>query len=178
MKKQLLVSLVVLIGILAGSASAQEVTIHHGFLFFASEKYTMDQGTYGIYEDGHEFKELLKDNPKALSKFKSYQGWHTTALVSTGLSLAAFVFGGFCYMDAVNKEIPEGTGVIALASGGGLLALGFIFEFISYGSISGAAETYNKGLMDDESSATFDPVPSTAIALLPGGGQFALTWRF
>ncbi|MFC1654758.1 hypothetical protein ACFL2F_03035 [Myxococcota bacterium] len=32
----------------AGSVLAQEVTIHHGFLFFAGEKYTMDEKTYGI----------------------------------------------------------------------------------------------------------------------------------
>ena len=60
-------TLVVLAGLfLATPALAQEATIHHGFLFFAGESYTVDEETFGIYEDGHEFADLIKENPEAL----------------------------------------------------------------------------------------------------------------
>ena len=88
-------TLVVLAGLfLATPALAQEATIHHGFLFFAGESYTVDEETFGIYEDGHEFADLIKENPEALAKFHSYRTWHNTANVSLELPLAAMALGG------------------------------------------------------------------------------------
>lgn len=178
--------LVVLAGMLfAIPAVAQEATIHHGFLFFSGESYTMDEQTYGIYEDGHEFAELIKENPEALAKFHSYRTWHITANVSLGLSLAAIAFGGVAYMPGVQKNLPDNTGIYAFAAGGGLLLLSCVFEFISWGRISSAAETYNSGLMenvDDGSEGSLMPASPSGLrlALLPSisGGMLALGWSF
>ena len=174
------VLLALLLMMLPGSAmvQAQEATIHHGFLFFASEKYTVDEETFGIYDDGHLFTDLIKENQAAMDAFGSYRGWHITANVFTGLSFAAIVLGGVVYIPGVDKEVPEVTGVVCFATGGGLLVLGMIFEFIAWGNISEAAEIYNRDLIDEGPALKFDPIPTPTLALSDDGGHFALTWRF
>lgn len=165
----------------AASATAQEAIIHHGFLFFAGEQYTVDEETFGIYDDGHRFEELISDNPEALSQFHSYEGWHTTAIVATSLSIAAVVFGGAYYMfeKDMSESLGESTGIASFAAGGGLLALGMVFEFIAWGSISSAAETYNEALMDEGPGIGLDGVPLPSVAVTDdGGAHLALTWRF
>jgi hypothetical protein len=163
-----------------GTVPAQEVTIHHGFLFFASEKYTMDEKTYGIYEDGNLFEDVIKDNAEALSQFSSFKTWHTIAIVSTGAAIAACAFGGGYYMfeDDLSEDLGESFGLIMFAAGGGLLVLGFVFEFISWGSISSAAETYNKDLMDEGPALKLDGIPVPTVAVGPDSAHLALTWRF
>jgi hypothetical protein len=162
----------------AASAASQEAKIHHGFLFFAVEKYTMDEKTYGIYDDGHEFQRLIKENPRALEQYQSYRTWHTTALVFTGLSLASFAFGGAYYIfeKDMSSALGNGAGLIGLAGGGGLLALGFVFEFVSWGSLTRAAEIYNKGLMDDGPGSASNNAWKPTLALAPG--SFSLTWKY
>lgn len=167
--------------LVAGNTTAQEAAIHHGFLFFAGEHYTVDEETFGIYDDGHLFEELIKDNPEALSQFHSYEGWHTTAIVATSLSIAAIVFGGAYYMfeKDMSESLGNSAGIASFAAGGGLLALGMVFEFIAWGSISSAAETYNEDLMDDGPGAGLDGMPIPTVAVTNGGGaHLALTWRF
>ncbi|RLB57549.1 MAG: hypothetical protein DRI34_07525 [Deltaproteobacteria bacterium] len=167
---------------LATPALAQEATIHHGFLFFAGESYTVDEETFGIYEDGHEFADLIKENPEALAKFHSYRTWHITANVSLGLSLAAMAFGGVAYMPGVQKNLPDNIGIYAFAAGGGLLLLSCVFEFISWGQISSAAEIYNSGLMDDGAEGRLLPSRpagfTVALAPTDSGGMLALGWNF
>jgi len=178
--------LIVIFGIFAtigvflvtAGASAQEVEIHHGFIFYAGN-YSVDEETFGLYEDGHEIATLLKEVPAALGAFHSFETWHTMGNVFTGLSLAAFAFGGVCYMPGVKDELPGSTGIISFASGGGLLVLGVVFEFISWSSIGSAAELYNKEMeVDDGPALRFDPVPLPALTLGEGGANLALTWRF
>ncbi|HUU00023.1 MAG TPA: hypothetical protein VM425_01135 [Myxococcota bacterium] len=159
-------------------AQAQEATVHHGFLFFAGEKYTVDEKTYGIYDDGHEFEKLIGENPEALSAFGSYEAWHITADVFTGLSFAAIVFGAVYYMPGVAKKLPESTGIISFASGGGLLVAGIVFELFAYGSISSAAEIYNRELIDEGPALELNKVPVPTLALTPGGAQLAFSWHF
>jgi hypothetical protein len=156
---------------------AQELTVHHGF-WWGGEKYTVDEETFGIYQDGHLFENLIKDNPEALSAFHSYEGWHLTGQVTLGLSLAAIVFGGVTYIPGVDKEIPEPAGVIGFAVGGGLLAVAAVFEFISWGSIGSAAETFNKGLIDDGASGFKLKSPIPSLAMTGDGAHLALTWAF
>jgi hypothetical protein len=162
------------------SAQAQEATIRHGFLFFAGEKYTMDEKTYGINEDGHEYRELIRNNPEALSSFTNYRIWHTTAIVSTSLSIASFVFGGVFYIfeKDLSDKIGANTGIIALATGGGLLALGIGFEFISWGRISRSAEVYNKGLMDEGPGEVGSRLPVPSLAVTKDSARLMLTWAF
>ena len=161
------------------SAQAQEAKIHHGFLFFAGESYTMDEKAYGINEDGHEYSELIRNNPEALSAFKNYRGWHTTAIVSTSLSIAAFVFGGVYYIfeKDLSDKIGKNTGIISLATGGGLLALGMAFEFIAWGRISSSAEIYNKGLID-EGPVGASRLPLPSLAFTKDSAHLVLTGRF
>ncbi len=174
----IVVSVVVCV-LLISSAQAQEAKIRHGFLFFAGESYTMDEKTYGINDDGNEYSALIRNNPEALSAFNHYRIWHTTAIVSTSLAIAAFVFGGVYYIfkkDLADK-IGQNTGIIALATGGGLLALGVAFEFISWGRISSSAAIYNKGLLDEgPGEVSRLPVPSLAFA--KDSAHLMLTWRY
>ncbi|MBW1811553.1 MAG: hypothetical protein JRJ87_25425 [Deltaproteobacteria bacterium] len=174
------VTLALSIALFVGTATvhAQEATIHHGFLFFAGEKYAVDEEIYGIYDDGNLFEDLIKENAAALDQFKSYRAWHITANVFTSFSFAAIVFGAVCYMPGVDKHLEPPAGIIGFASGGGLLVLGMVFEFIAWGSITGAAETYNKELIDEGPSLKLNGMPTPTLALAPGGGHFALTWRF
>jgi hypothetical protein len=176
----IMLSVFCLMAVMSNKSFAQEANIHHGFLFFASEKYTVDEKTFGINEDGHLFEELIKDNKEALSQLNSYKAWHTTAFVFTGLSAAAFLFGGAYYIfeKDMSNSLGESAGIISFTSGGGLLALGVIFEFISWGSISGAAETYNKSLMDDGTTWKLDNSPSYNISLMIGGSSIGLRLQF
>jgi len=176
--RYLLAVVVSFVVFLSVPAAAQEATIHHGFLFFAGEKYTMDEETFGIYDDGHEFEELIKDNPEALSAFGTYRGLHITANVAWGLSFAAIVFGGAAYIPGVDKKLGDTAGIIGFATGGGLLLLGTVFEFIAWGQISSAAEIYNRDLIDEGPALKIDPVPTPTLAVGPDGGHLALTWRF
>lgn len=160
-------------------AGAQEVKIHHGFLFFAGETYTVDEQTFGIYEDGHEFAKLIGENKEALDYFHSYRSWHTTAYVMVGFSCAAIVFGGVVFMPGMDKHISSDVGLYSFASAGGFLALGFVFEFVAWGKISSAAEIYNKGLFDDGTGALdIDMKPTLAFSPLDQGGVLTLAWRF
>ena len=164
------------IPMLTSNATAQELTVHHGF-WWGGEEYTVDEETFGINQDGHKFEIVIKDNPEASSAFSSYQGWHTTGQVTLGLSLAAIVFGGVTYIPGLDKDIPEPAGMIGFAIGGGLLALAVTFEFISWGRVSSAAEIYNKDLIDDETAFRLkSPVPS--LAMTDDGAHLALTWTF
>jgi hypothetical protein len=182
-KKLVTVAILAAFALAAGSAGAQEVTIHHGFLFFAGEKYTMDEKTYGIYDPSNKLEEVLKENADALSSFHSYQTWHTIANISAGTSFGLIALG-LLYQgiyDEVSKDLDLGENggwLIAGVGGGGLLALSFIFEFIAWGSISSAAETYNKELMDEGPALKLDPVPIPTLAVGPKSAHLALTWRF
>ena len=160
------------------SAAAQEASVSHGFLFFASEKYTVDEQTYGIWDDGHEFIDLIKENPQAVTAFRSYRAWHAAANVSVGLSLAAFVFGGISYMPGVRKSFPDSTGLIAFGAGGGLVVVGCIFEFIAWGRISNAAEIYNRGLFDDGTVGQAPATPTVTLVPTDGGATVAVGMRF
>jgi hypothetical protein len=163
---------------LATKASAQEVQIHHGFIFYAG-KYSVDDETFGLYADGHELDALLKEVPKAREAFHSFETWHTMGNVFTGLSLAAIVFGGVAYMPGVKEEVPEITGIVSFAAGGGLLVLGLVFEFVSWSRISTAAELYNKEMdVDDGTSQRWKLVPIPSLALADGGAQLGLGWQF
>jgi len=175
MKKTLSMAVVFALALFPGLLSAQEVKIDHGFLFFAGGKYTLDEKVYGIYEDGHEFSKLIAENKKALDYYNSYRTWHVTANVMFGFSLAAFAFGGVCYMPGVEKNLPDNTGIYGFAAGGGFMLLSVLFEFISWGSLGSAAETYNKGVMIDETSSL---VPRLQFARLRDGGVLALNWQF
>jgi len=180
MRNHLLVAVLVLCTLAGAAVSAQEVKVHHGFLFFAGEKYTMDEKTYGIYEDGHLFTDVIKENPEAMDAFKSYKTWHVMSLVATGVGLAAFVFGGVYYLfeKDMSEAMGSSAGVIGFATGGGLIVLGMVCEFVAWGNITDAATTYNKKLIDEGpgGSASLEPslVPQVAI----GPGALALTWRF
>ncbi len=163
----------------AGNVYAQEASIEHGFLFFSGEKYVMDEKTYGIYEDGNRFEDLIKENADALSEFGSYETWHTTALVMTGFSLASFAFGGVYYMfeKDLSESLGENAGIYGLAAGGGLLVLGVVSEFLAWGSISDAAETYNRGLMD-EGPAMSMMYQGPSIVAGPDGVNIGWTFAF
>ncbi|MBN2493608.1 MAG: hypothetical protein JXR96_03365 [Deltaproteobacteria bacterium] len=163
---------------LSASAHAQEAKIHHGFLFFASESYTMDEETYGIWEEGHHYEDQIKENAAALAAFNSYRTWHTTGIVFTGMSLASVVVGAVMYMPGVSKEVPEHIGAYIMAGGGGLLVMGIVFEFISWGKITDSARIYNSELMDEGPALDMDALPSPTLALTEGGAHLALTWRF
>ncbi|NMB74997.1 MAG: hypothetical protein GYA21_07695 [Myxococcales bacterium] len=158
------------------TVSAQEIKIHHGFLFFASEKYTLDEKTYSIWEEGHELDRILKENAAAYEKFESYKIWHTTAYVFTGLSLAAFVFGGVYYLfeKDMSEALGNSAGVIGFISGGALLASGIVFEFVAQGKITDAARIHNSGLMDEGPGGSASLVPSVSVGPLAA----ALTWKF
>jgi len=167
--------------LLAASAiQAQEVTVHHGFLFFASESYTMDEKTFGINDDGNKFEEVIKENKKALSQFHSYESMHTVANVCFGLGLGAAALGGVYYMleDDLSETFGESMGMIMFVTAGGFVVASVVFEFLAYGSISGAADTYNHELMDEGPAYKFDPVPTPMVAVTPRGGHLALTWNF
>ena len=163
-------------------AAAQEVEVHHGFIFYAGS-YTLDEETYGLYEDGHAFAELLDEVPPALAAFHSFETFHTMGNVFTGLSLAAFVVGGVMYMPGVEDEISSAS-TVALSSfgaGGGLLLLGVVFEFVAWSRISSAAELYNEEMEIDDGPMLRRPdaVPLPSLALLPdGGARLALRWTF
>jgi hypothetical protein len=180
-----IITLAILTGfaLAAGVAGAQEVTIHHGFLFFAGEKYTMDEKTYGIYEEGNKLENVLKENADALSGLNSYGTWHTIANISAGTSLGLIALG-LLYQgiySEVSKDLDLGENgglLIAGIGGGGLLALSIVFEFIAWGSINSAAETYNKGLMDEGPALKLDGIPTPTVAIGPKSAHLALTWRF
>ena len=101
-----------------------------------------------------------------------------TANVFTGLSLAAIAFGGVTFIPGVEKDLPEKTGMIAFIGGGGFLVLGLVCEFIAWGSIGSAAETYNHDLMDESPAYRTDALPTPMLAVLPDGGHLTLAWRF
>ena len=166
----------------AGAVLAQEVTINHGFLFFAGEKYTMDEKTYGIYEDGNKFEEVIKDNADALSSFNSFKVWHTVANLSAGTSFGVIALGllyqGVYGEVSKDLDLGENGGFLIAGIGGGLFALSVVFEFIAWGSISSAAETYNKELMDEGPALKLDGIPTPTVAVGPRGAHLALTWRF
>jgi uncharacterized protein YneF (UPF0154 family) len=179
MTRGLSVIVVVLCLLVFSTAQAQEAKIDHGFLFFAGESYTMDEKTYGIYENGNEYSAVIRNNPEAVAAFKSYRILHITAIVSTGLSIAAFVFGGAYYIfeKDLSKSLGKNAGVISFASGGGLLALGVAFEFIAWGRISSSAKIYNKGLME-EPLAEASRLPMPSLMLAKDSAQLMLTWIF
>ena len=166
----------------AGAVLAQEVTINHGFLFFAGEKYTMDEKTYGIYEDGNKFEEVIKENADALSSFNGYEVWHTVANISAGTSFGVIALGllyqGVYSEVSKDLDLGENGGFLIAGIGGGLFALSIVFEFISWGSISSAAETYNKELMDEGPALKLDGIPVPTVAVGPDGAHLALTWQF
>lgn len=181
-KRLVTVAMLAVFALAAGSVQAQEVTIHHGFLFFSGEKYTMDEKTYGIYEDGNKFEDVIKENAGALSSFSSYKVWHTVANLSAGTSFGVIAIGllyqgiyGEIYRDL---DLGENGGFLIAGIGGGLFALSIVFEFISWGSISSAAETYNKELMDEGPALKLDDIPVPTVAVGPEGAHLALTWRF
>ena len=181
-KRLVIVAILAAFALAAGSVAAQEVTIHHGFLFFAGEKYTMDEKTYGIYEEGNKLEQVLKENADALSSFNSYETWHTIANISAGTSFGVIALG-LLYQgiyDEVSRDLDLGKngGWLIAGIGGGLFALSIVFEVIAYGSISSAADTYNKELMDEGPEAGLDIVPQPAVAVGPEGAHLALTWRF
>ncbi|MBW2700861.1 MAG: hypothetical protein JRF33_08575 [Deltaproteobacteria bacterium] len=179
MRKSLLFVILTVTGVLvAGNALAQEAKINHGFLFFASEHYTVDEETFSIYEDGHLYETLIKDNVEALDAFHSYETWHVTSIVTTAFSLAAIVAGGILYMPGVEKEVPTNSGIYGFAAGGGLLLVSVAFELIAWSSISSSAEIYNKELIDEGPAMKFDAMPSTTLALSEDSAHFALTWKF
>ncbi len=178
MLKRLTVILVAVVVLLVtAGVSAQEVQIRHGFIFYAGN-YTLDEETFGLYEDGHEFSTLLKEVPEALDAFDSFDTWHTMGNVFTGLSLAAFAFGGVCYMPGVKDELPASSSTISFATGGGLLALALVFEFVSWSRIGSAAELYSEGVeVDDGPALLFNPGPLPVLTLGGGGAGLALPWR-
>lgn len=179
-----LITLAILAGCMlaAGGVQAQEVTIHHGFLFFAGEKYTMDEKTYGIYEDSNKFEEVIKENAGALSSFSSFKVWHMVANVSAGTSFGIIALGLLYYgiYDEIAKDLDlgENGGLFMALGGGGLFVLSVVFEFIAWGSISSAAETYNQQLMDEGPALKLDKIPTPTVAVGPQGAHLALTWRF
>ena len=174
----LAVAVVLALVCLAPTAKAQEIEVHNGFIFYAG-KYTVDEETYGLYAKGHELENLLKEVPAALDAFHSFETWHTTGGVFTGLSLAALAVGGVMYLPGVKDEVPSSAGIIGFASGGGLLVLGFVFEFISWSRINSAAELYNKDMeIDDGPALRFNPIPMPAVAVSGDGANLALTWSF
>ncbi len=165
--------------VLSSVAFAQEVKVHHGFLFFAGESYTVDEQTFGIHDDGHEFSKLIAESKRAVDYYDSYRSWHITANVLIGFSFAAIVFGGVAYMPGVEKNLPENIGLYSFASGGGLLVLSCVFEFIAWGKISSAAEAYNKGLFDDGTGALDTGlIPTAVFSPAENGGYLSLAWRF
>jgi hypothetical protein len=181
-KRFVTVAILVAFALAAGAAGAQEVTIHHGFLFFAGEKYTMDEKTYGIYEDGNKLEEVLKENADALSSFSSFKTWHTVANLTAGTSFGVIALGllyqGIYSEVSKDLDLGENGGWLIAGIGGGLFALSIVFEVIAYGSISSAAETYNKDLMDEGPEAGLDVVPVPTVAVGPKSAHLALTWRF
>jgi len=182
-KRLVTVAILAVFALGAGSAGAQEVTIHHGFLFFAGEKYTMDEKTYGIYEEGNTLENVLKENADALSSFNGFKTWHTIANISAGTSLGLIALG-LLYQgiyDEVAKDLDLGENggwLIAGIGGGGLLVLSFVCEFIAWGSISSAADTYNQELMDEGPALKLDGIPIPTVAVGPQSAHLALTWRF
>ena len=166
----------------AGAVPAQEVTVHHGFLFFAGEKYTMDEKTYGINEEGNKFEDVIKENASALSSFNSYKVWHTVANISAGTSFRVIALG-LLYQgiyDEISKDLDlgENGGFLIAGIGGGLFVLSMVFEFISWGSITSAAETYNKELMDEGPELGLGGIPLPTVAVGSKSAHLALTWRF
>lgn len=142
---------VLLVG-MASLGRAQEVQTRHGFIFY-SGSYRLDEQTFGLYEEGHKYEALIKDVPLALSKFKSYRTLHTLGNVSVGLGLAAFVLGAVKYMPAVGEDLPESMGIASFGTGGGLLILGLVFEFISWSSLGASADVYNHATGIEDGSA-------------------------
>ncbi len=184
MKKRLVTAAILAGFMLAASGvQAQEVTIHHGFLFFVGEKYTMDERTYGIYDDSNKFENVIKENAEALSSFKSFTVWHTVANISAGTSFGVIALGLLYYgiYDEIYRDLDLGENgglLMAGIGGGGLLVLSVVFEFIAWGSISSAAETYNKDLMDEGPALKLDGIPLPTVAIGPDSAHLALTWRF
>jgi hypothetical protein len=181
-KRLVTVAMLAAIVLAAGTALAQEVTTHHGFLFFAGEKYTMDEKTYGIYEDGNKFEDVIEENADALSSFNSYKGWHTVANISAGTSFGVIALG-LLYQSIYSEiskdlDLGENGGLLIAVGGGGLFVLSMVFEFISWGSISSAAETYNQELMNEGSALKLRGVPVPTVAVGPDSASLALTWRF
>jgi hypothetical protein len=157
---------------------AQEVEVSTGFIFYAG-KYTLNEEAFGVYADGHEFENLLKEVPAALDAFHSFETWHTMGNVFTSLSLVAFMFGGVAYMPGVKDSLPDNIGIYGVAAGGGLLVLGFVFEIVSWSSIGNAADLYNKDMeVDDGPALRLNPLPVPLLAVSEDGANFALSWRF
>lgn len=159
-------------------SQAQEVEVNTGFIFYAG-KYTLDEETFGVYAEGHEFETLLKEVPAALDAFHSFETWHTMGSVFTSLSLVAFMFGGVAYMPGVKDSLPDNIGIYGFAAGGGMLVLGFVFEIVSWSSIGNAAVLYNKDMeVDDGPALRFDPLPVPMLAVNEDGANLALSWSF
>lgn len=174
----------VVAGLLLGwtsSALAQEAIIHHGFLFFARETYSVDEQTYPIHKDGNRFADLIKDNKAAVEKLESYEAWHTGALVGSGLGIAGLVFGlaYYAFYDDLSRQMGDSAGIMGFAAGGGCLLIASALEFIAWGKISDAAHLYNGGLMDD-GSASLRPssMPRLSLAVTPERSWAGLTWTF
>jgi len=165
------------LGLFCQTALAQEIRVHTGFIFY-SGKYSVDEETFGLYAEGHKLAALLKESPKALEAFESFEGWHMTANVMTGLALGAIVLGGVFYIPGLEKSIDAQTAAIAsFATGGGLLIFGLICEFVSWGRLSTAEELFNKSVdVDDGPAMQWIPVPSLGVG--EHGGQLGLTWAF
>ena len=162
------------------SALAQEAVIHHGFLFFANEKYTVDDQTFAVYKDGNKFADLIKENKAALAKFDSYEAWHTSALVASGVAIAGIAFGVsyYAFYDSLSRDLGDSAGLICFASGGGLFALSAALEFVAWGKISDAAHMHNRGLMDEGSASLQSLLPRLSLAVAQGKTLAALNWTF
>jgi hypothetical protein len=162
------------------SAMAQEAVIHHGFLFFAREKYSVDEQTFPINKDGNRFADLIKENKAALAKLDGYDTWHTTALVASGCSIAGLVFGAayYAFYDDMSRMLGDSAGLISLATGGGLFLVASAFEFVAWGKISDAAHMYNGQLMDDGSASLQTNLPRLSLAVTPDKTWAGLTWAF
>jgi len=173
------VSTLVALGVLCGFSQAlraQEIKVHTGFIFY-SGKYTLDEETRGLYDEGHQLAALLAESPQALEAFRSFEGWHMTANVMTGLALGAIVLGGVFYMPGVVDEVPSYSGYVCFGIGGGLLVFGLVSEFVSWGRLHAVEELHNKSVdIDDGPALQWIPVPSLGLA--EGGGQLGLTWAF
>lgn len=151
---QLIVCGILLVG---GHSWAQEAKIHQGFLFFSAPSYTMDEKEFGVYENGKEYKRIIKDNREASALFQSYRTWHKTSLWFTGFALAGATFAGAYYIfeKDMSEALGNNAGMISLGVAGGLLAVGLVCEFISWGSLSESATVYNKGLMSDDGTGAW-----------------------
>ena len=177
LKHLTVVSLLAVLVIQSAAVDAQEVKVNKGFVFYAGS-YSLDEQTYGLYEEGHAFRDVLKEVPAALSQFESYEFMHMTGNVLLGLGLVAAVVGGVAVMPGVKEEVPESLALIGFAGGAGLAVAAVVFEFVSWSSLSGAVDTYNKEMDVDDGPAFNFSAPLPMLALTENAGFLSLGWRF